>query len=326
MSSLTLQEADYKNWQSWQIQKERLTLVLLPQLGGRLMQICWDEYELCFVNPSFYGQVTDTSQITDIPSHKQNMSFPLPGGEKTWLAPQGNWSGGLPIFDLDSGQYTLAIEKESKEEIIISMLSPICRETGMQIQRRLKITASHPGWSIEHTLYNKGDKDARWGIWSVNMIRRPGRVYLKRNPNSPHPQGIKTFANEGESRQIKDQIISTQGDFVIVDCRGDRVFKYGADASSSSMLGVVDSKKHGHLAYLMELSQHSSQASDYAHECVFEVYNSPESLSYFEMEAHAPLVSIPPGRQTTLTIKQDLYSLNKYPETDVEIANAFAGI
>ncbi len=93
----------YMGWEAWRIQHGPLELVLVPQVGGRLMGIQWHGQELSFVNPDGEGRIQDVSAIADVHECKRRLGFLLWGGDKTWLAPQNRWTDEVPFIDLDSG-------------------------------------------------------------------------------------------------------------------------------------------------------------------------------------------------------------------------------
>jgi hypothetical protein len=75
----------------------------VPQVGGRMMGLRWHDEELAFVNGDLAGRVDDVAAIEDVRSAKWEQGFVLWGGDKTWLAPQDDWTDAVPFIDLDSG-------------------------------------------------------------------------------------------------------------------------------------------------------------------------------------------------------------------------------
>ncbi len=102
----SLERGSYKGWSSWHITSGPRELVLLPQVGGRLM-MRWKGRDLSFVHPGLAGMVVDLTQVDDRAAKRRELGFPLWGGDKTWLAPQERWLDGVPFLDLDSGGYEL---------------------------------------------------------------------------------------------------------------------------------------------------------------------------------------------------------------------------
>ena len=76
-----------------------MQLIVVPQNGGRLMQVTFAGHPFLFVNPKYEGQYLP-------PTQSQWFNY---GGDKIWLLPEGNddeqhWAGGSDV--LDDGPYT----------------------------------------------------------------------------------------------------------------------------------------------------------------------------------------------------------------------------
>ncbi|MEO0489019.1 MAG: hypothetical protein AAFZ49_05600, partial [Cyanobacteria bacterium J06659_2] len=158
MSSLSLKYAEYAGWPDalW-IEAERLTLMLVPQVGGRVMGLHWYNYPIYWVNPSLGGKPIDVALITPPATAKADLGFLLWGGGKTWLAPQDRWHSGLPFLDLDSGAYRLNVLEEADTQVSVVMTSPICRETGVQLTRTISLGTEVDCWQVTHQMTNCSD-------------------------------------------------------------------------------------------------------------------------------------------------------------------------
>ena len=197
VSSVTLRQETYLGWSAWQIRKGPLELVLVPQVGGRIMRLAWQGEDLIFTHPDFRGRVEPVAQVEDVHAAKQRIGFRLWGGEKTWLAPQGRWTDGVPFVDLDSGAYTVDILADTAEQVCVRMTSPVCRETGVQIVRTVTAQGERACVKVAHELVNTSSRPVEWGLWSVSQFLKPACIYLPRRRNSCHPGGVKTFIEEG---------------------------------------------------------------------------------------------------------------------------------
>lgn len=67
---ITLKEAKHKGWDAWRLQRGRLELILVPQVGGRIMGMIWRGHDLSFTQPEREGQVKDVSSVQDIPCYE----------------------------------------------------------------------------------------------------------------------------------------------------------------------------------------------------------------------------------------------------------------
>ena len=313
---VTMESDRYLGWDAWRIQRGSLELVLVPQVGGRIVRLACEGEDLIFTLPEFHGRVESVATVGDVHTAKQEMGFRLWGGEKTWLAPQTHWTDGVPFLDLDSGQYALNVLSQTSECAQLRMTSPVCRETGMRIVRTITVRAECDGFDIVHALHNTSTESAEWGLWSVSQLLKPAYVYLPRRSTSSHPEGVKTFVEEGESAQVRPHAVQEIGKLARITCHRNTAFKFGVDATEGWLLAVCKRPGAGAIGYLTTYAVASDQP--YAHGCSAEVYNS-DRLPYFEAEVHSPLRLLAPGRHTTFRERRRLFPLSTLPQTEMEV-------
>ncbi len=314
-TAITWSEGQFKGWNCYQIQKGSLELVLVPQVGGRVMGCRWKGRQLFFTQPEREGCLEALSSVQDVRARKRAMGMPLWGGEKTWLAPQSRWTDGVPFLDLDSGPYDLLVRESSQSGLIVEMKSQVCRETGIQITRTLDLTTDVPGWRIRHRLQNCSAAEAEWEIWSVSMVLRQGRVYVPRSGNSTYPDGVKAFVEEGESVAARRSVVGELGSLAVIECSELKQFKYGVDDGEGWILGVLNAE-NALIGYRKEVP--FFQDGIYAHGCVSEVFNSGE-YSYLEMESHGPTRRLSPGESYELEEDQSVFDVSEWPESEDEV-------
>lgn len=321
-SSPTITQETYKGWKAWRIQQGCLVLMLVPQVGGRVMSMQWRGHDLSFTQPEREGTVVDVEQVSDLHQRKREMGFPLWGGEKTWLAPQSQWTDGVPFLDLDSGPYEFHVEQEKSGNLLVRMASPICRETGIQITRTLTLSRTVGEWTVTHHLQNKSDKETAWGVWNVAMLLRPATVYIPTGGDSPYPEGIKTFDEEGASVLVREKVVHTIGKLAAIRCEGSEPYKFGVDSQNSKekghgwMLAVMEIPGGGLVGYQKEVPVFSEKR--YGHGCLAEVYNS-DRYPYFEMEIHGPLVALQPQQGVTIMERQSIFDVTQRPQIEEDV-------
>ncbi len=94
-----MESVDYKGWQAQQISNRWVQLIIVPQNGGRLMQVRFNGHAYLFVNPKLAGKYMP-------PSEDKWFNY---GGDKFWLLPEGDddeqhWRGNSDL--LDDGEFT----------------------------------------------------------------------------------------------------------------------------------------------------------------------------------------------------------------------------
>jgi hypothetical protein len=305
--------ADFCGWDALWIERGPLTLVLVPQIGGRIMGVVWKGHELSFANPECRGRLPDVASIADVHQAKRRFGFVLWGGDKTWLAPQDRWTDGVPFLDLDSGAYDPSVDRTSGT---VTMTSPVCRETGVRIERTVALGAKPGTWSVASRLINASDRVVDWAPWDVAMMLRPATVFMPTGPDSAFPRGVRTFDNEGVSTSVRDEVVSFVDDIAVVSCRDAVKFKYGVDAALGRILAVLETGDGGLIGYRKSVPTYHPQP--YGHGCVLEIFNA-SAYSYIEMEVHGPVVSLQPGETFTLKVDSALFDLDAVPTTPASI-------
>jgi hypothetical protein len=280
------------------------------------MGMLWRGHNLSFTQPECEGHVEDLSRIQDLHAKKREMGFLLWGGDKTWLAPQTQWTEGVPFLDLDSGSYDLTVEQDGPKMVVVLMTSPICRETGFQVSRTVTMSSEANEWIVTHRLLNTGSTESQWGVWDVNMVLKPGQVYLPRGASSQYPNGVKTFAEEGESVHVRDTVVSERENLAVIRCTDSKAFKFGVDAQEGWMLGVLEVAGLGLVGYRKRVPVYKDKT--YGHGCTAEVYNS-DRYPYFEMEIHGPVVTLKPSASFELEERQALFDLSHRPQSEDEV-------
>ena len=310
IAGIQLRRERYKGWDAWRIEHGSLGLVLVPQVGGRIMGLCWRGHDLAFTMPEMEGRVDDVAG-SDVAACKSALGFPLWGGDKTWLGPQPAWDGGTPFVDLDSGAYQTDVLRNDAGGVCVQMASRVCRESGIKVTRTVTMAAGEAGWTVVHRMQNCGDTPATWGVWAVSMVLRPARIYLPRNPRSLYPDGVKAFADEGASEERQAEVVSDMGDVAVIDCTEPGTFKYGVDAHGGWMLGAFDTPvgRVGHVKHMPVVG-----GTRYAHDCTAEVYNSG-AFPYLEMETHGPMTTLAPGDSFEIVERCGLFDLSSLPDS-----------
>lgn len=310
-----LHAVTYKGWDGLRLERGPLALVLVPQVGGRIMSMQWRGQDLAFVNRDWQGRVLDVAQFTDFRDVKRRLGFVLWGGEKTWLAPQDRWTDEVPFIDLDSGVYALSTDEDT---VSVIMASPICRETGVQIERTISLSESIGHWTVQHTLRNHSDRPVSWAPWSVAMLRRPATVFLPVDGTSAFPRGLRTFNNEGVSHKVRERVVAFSDGVAAINCRDPIHFKYGTDAAVGSALAVMETGPSRGVGLLKTVS--TDHPGPYADGCVAEVFNS-DAHPYFELEVHGPVTTLASGESFSLDENLALFDLD--PGIDNRVAARF---
>ena len=131
-----IEAVEYKGWHAQQISNQWVQLIIVPQNGGRLMQVTFAGHPYLFVNPKLAGKYLP-------PSSSQWFNY---GGDKLWLLPEGNndeqhWVGNSDV--LDDGPFTFRKLSEG-QQCEVELTGPSDPQTGIQFTRTIRLDADSP--------------------------------------------------------------------------------------------------------------------------------------------------------------------------------------
>lgn len=268
----------FEGWPALSLGAAELELILLPAPGGRLISLRFRGVELLYRDPCLRQIAPSKAKAA-----YGDPGFPLWGGDKTWIAPQSDWSNGKPFVDLDAGEYSVQEEVDG-----VLMRSPICAQSGLQLQRRLQLSAPAT-LNLEESIVNHGAATRRCGVWNVSQFLRPAQVFL------PAPiDHIIAYSGEGQSVELKASRVTPAAEaWSAIDCKTAAHFKFGCRSPRGAAYALFD----GRIA--CERSFETDGQAQFAHGANHEVYNSPDR-NYLELESHGPCVDLQPGETTKL--------------------------
>jgi hypothetical protein len=167
---------DYYGWSAQQISNEYVRLTVVPQNGGRLMQVAFAGHDYLFVNPELRGKYLP-------PTSAQWFNY---GGDKLWLLPEGTqneqqWPGNSDL--IDDGVYLFKKLAEGPR-CEIELVSPADPQTGIQFARTIGLDADSPRIQFRARMKNITGHTLEWSMQSVSQYNTgmPG-VPAKRNPD-----------------------------------------------------------------------------------------------------------------------------------------------
>jgi hypothetical protein len=160
-SDCRIEAADYKGWRAQQISNRWVRLIVVPQNGGRLMQLSFAGHPYLFVNPKFAGKYLP-------PTSGQWFNY---GGDKIWLLPEGNhdeqhWAGGSDL--LDDGPFSFRKLSEG-QQCEIELTGPADPQTGVQFLRTIRLDADSPRIRFHVSMKNVTGHAIEWSMQSVSQ-------------------------------------------------------------------------------------------------------------------------------------------------------------
>jgi hypothetical protein len=160
---------DYKGWNAQQLSNRWVQLTIVPQNGGRVIQVSFAGHSYLFVNPKLAGKYFP-------PTPDKWFNY---GGDKLWLLPEGNedeqhWRGNSDVID-DS---PFAFRKISDgKQCQVELTGPADPQTGIQFSRTITLDEDSPRIRFHASMKNVTGHVLDWSMQSVSQ-------YDTSNPNS----------------------------------------------------------------------------------------------------------------------------------------------
>jgi hypothetical protein len=310
-SSCRIEAANYKGWSAQQLSNRWVKLEVVPQNGGRLMQVIFAGHSFLFVNPEYEGKY-----LPPDPSRWFNY-----GGDKLWLLPEGNddeqhWVGNSDL--IDDGPYAFRKVSEGRA-CEIELTGPADPQTGIQIRRTIHLDSDSPRIRFHATMQNMTGHVIEWSMQSVSQ-------YNTADPTTPsrinHNFFTFTPANPSSSYLNRYHVRFGPAENPAVSVRDDGLFELhyvhmAAELwldSTPGWLAVVD----GESRYAMVERFRYEKNKEYPGKAsVIFWMNGPEtrlnsegepsltsggdgSPRYLEAEINSPLVQLRPGETRDL--------------------------
>lgn len=176
-----VEPVDYKGWHAQQVSNRWVQLVVVPQNGGRLIQVTFSGHPYLFVNPKYAGKYFP-------PANDQWFNY---GGDKIWLLPEGNedeqhWVGNSDT--IDDGPFTFRKVAEGKS-CEIEMTGPQDPQTGVQIIRTISIEPDSPRIRFRAVMKNITGHSLDWSMQSVSQYDTAAGGSSKLDANAPNSSG-----------------------------------------------------------------------------------------------------------------------------------------
>lgn len=198
-ASCKIQPANFEGWKAQQISNRWVTLTVVPQLGGRVMQITFGNHPYLFVNSQLKGKY-----FPPLGGAATGKWFNY-GGDKIWPLPEGtedaqHWPG--PISDaLDDGDNDFKVLSHDAV-CAVRLEGPADPRTGLQYSREISLGSDSPEITFHAVMKNATDHPIRWSMQSVTQYDTPSAdspntysrdfwAFTAINPNSAYDSGYR---------------------------------------------------------------------------------------------------------------------------------------
>ncbi len=153
----------YEGWQAQQVSNDWVQLTFVPQLGGRLMQVTFNNHPYLFVNPVYKGKYISPTEAAG-----RWINY---GGDKIWPLPEGDedeqhWQGAST--PLDDGAYKFSVLSQGPR-CAVRLEGPPDPPTGLQYTREISIGSDSPEISFHALTRNFTGHSITWSVQSVSQ-------------------------------------------------------------------------------------------------------------------------------------------------------------
>ncbi|MGH9404785.1 MAG: hypothetical protein ACRD3D_02985 [Terriglobia bacterium] len=306
-----VEPATFDGWKAEQLINRWVTLTVVPQLGGRLMQVTFGGHPYLFVNPQYRGRYFPPQTRA---SMRRWINY---GGDKIWPMPEGtkdeqHWAG--PVSGpLDDGAYALRVASQGAD-CAVQLAGPPDPQTGLQYSREIRIGSRSPEIFFHAVMKNITGHPLRWSMQSVSQYDTADphtagaynhnfRAFTPANPESVYLGGYRVRDGPAQDRSfsVRDGLFRLHWIYlqseVWVDSPGD-------------WIAVVDGSTH--YAMVERFRSHSGAA--YPGKATVIFYTNGPALQlndqgmpamtpadpahvpyYMEAELNSPLADLAPG-------------------------------
>jgi hypothetical protein len=232
-ANASAEEFNYSGWQAVRMSNGLVTLVAVPEIGGRIMEYKLGGHPLLWVNPKELGKRYTPDELADGTTY---LDF---GGYRTVPVSQDGTATDS-ISSLDTGRWTHEILTARGRRAEVKMTSPPDKATGLQITRTIVMYAGTTNVRITDKLTNTGDAAVEYSIGHASQVigslaadasfSPESRIYFPLNAESKHKRRF-AYLNENGTKQF---VPIDDNSLIEVSCLG-QTGHIGAD----SMAGWV---------------------------------------------------------------------------------------
>ena len=293
-----VQATNYLGWTAEELANPWVKLEIVPQIGGRLIQVTFGGHDFLYINPQLKGQVITEGKGDDERNYGGDKIWPLPEGEQD----EQHWSGG---GNLDSGPFTLQVLSRGVR-CAVRLTGPVNPEIGQRYIRDISIGADTPVISFHVVMQNMSGFPQTWSeqtiteyptsnpagsenfntkFWGVTAVN-PTSAYL----NSYH---VRTGPAENPAFSVSDGTLRVHWNDIVQEVWID---------SPPGWLAAVD----GMTGYTMVERHHVDSTAEYPSKATIIFYSSgeparqnqhtePREGPFMEAEMNSPMVELAPG-------------------------------
>jgi len=163
-----LTRSRYQGWNTQCLSNGLVKVHIVPEIGGRIVQLEAGTKEFLWVNPELAGKVSPPSGLA------HDGGWLNYGGDKLWPAPQGwdneqQWPG-PPDAVLDGQPHSFEVLPDVPGQKAVRLTSRKDPRSGIQLARVIRIFDGSTRVAFETSMRNVDTRPRRWGIWAHTQL------------------------------------------------------------------------------------------------------------------------------------------------------------
>ena len=158
----TVSPVNYRGWKATELANRWVKLYVVPEIGGRLMQVNFGGHDLLYINPKFVGQV--------LPLGVHRGDEHNYGGDKINPLPEGNqdeqhWAGYGGYVDYAPN--TLRVLARERNHCAVRLTGPTLDEIGQRYIRDIEIDGETPLIHFHNVMENVSGFPQAWSEQTI---------------------------------------------------------------------------------------------------------------------------------------------------------------
>jgi hypothetical protein len=308
-SPCSVRSTIFVGWNAIEMSNDWVRLDIVPQLGGRLMQVTFVDHPYLFINPKYRGEYFP-------PSAARKGEWFNYGGDKLWPLPEGHgegqWPG--PVSDvLDDGEYKPTIVSQGKQ-CLVHLEGPGDPATGLQYSRDIRIGDNSPQISFHAVMHNIANHPIRWSVQSVTQYdtadpahpenyNQDFWAFAPMNPTSAYPNGylVRAGLADDPSFSVDDGLFKLHWLYLENEVWLDSAAGWLVAADNQSKYGMIErfqhvaNKEYPGKASIIFYKNGAALTLDAQGMPAIRSANPNEAPYYMEAEINSPMVDLMPG-------------------------------
>ena len=301
----------FAGWKAEELSNDWVRLTIVPQVGGRLMQLTFGGHAYLFVNSKYKGKYLPP---TEAAKTGQWINY---GGDKLWPLPEGqgdeqHWPG--PISDvLDDGEYKFSIRSQDATCAVL-LEGPADPATGLEYSREISIGSDTPAISFRAEMKNSSGHPIRWSMQSVTQYdladaRDPAKynrdfwAFVPINPRSAYIDGYRVQAGlaDDPSFSVVDGLFTLHWLYLENEVWLDSDAGWIAIVDNAASYGMIERFEHvsgaeypGKASVILYKNGAALELDDNGMPRIRSA-NPQETPYYMEAEINTPMIRLEPG-------------------------------